>query len=124
MRRQRQPRSSSLKTSNFHMPDHIVGSAAYREIGHWHDPCNKRPDMRDRNAVAARVRRAFLKFEIYTDEGGVYHWQLLASDGQVMATSTESYARSEDVHRAIIALQASIPVARIVDGVVSNRSTS
>ena len=80
--------------------------------------------MRDHDAVAARVRRAFLKFEIYTDEVGVYRWRLLASDGQLMATSKERYARSEDVHRAIIALQASIPVARIVDGSVANRSTS
>ena len=64
-----------------------------------------------------------MKFEIYTDEG-TYRWRLLASDGQVMATSRESYARSEDVHRAIIALQASIPVARIVDGSIANRSTS
>ena len=69
------------------------------------------------------MRRTFLKFEIYTDEG-VYRWRLLASDSQVMATSRESYARSEDVHRAIVALQASIPVARIVDGSIANRSTS
>ena len=80
--------------------------------------------MRDHEAVAARVRRAFLKFEIYTDEDDTYHWRLLASDGQVMATSRESYAHREDVRRAIVALQASIPVARIVDGPVANRSTS
>jgi hypothetical protein len=80
--------------------------------------------MRDSDADATRVRRAFLKFEIYTDEVGVYRWRLLASDGQVMATSRESYARSEDVRRAIIALQASIPVARIVDGSVATRSTA
>ena len=79
--------------------------------------------MRDHETDAARVRRAFVKFEIYKDEVGAYRWRLLASDGQVMATSRESYARSEDVHRAIVALQASIPVARIVDGSAS-RSTS
>lgn len=65
-----------------------------------------------------------MKFEIYTDEGVTYRWRLLASDGQVMATSRKSYARSEDVHFAIVALQASIPVARIVDGSIVNRSTS
>lgn len=65
----------------------------------------------------------FLKFEIYTNATGVYHWRLLASDGQLMATSRESYPRSEDVHSAIIALQASIPVAQIVDGSVANRTT-
>ena len=65
-----------------------------------------------------------MKFEIYTDEGGTYYWRLLASDGQVMATSKKSYVRREDAHHAIIALQASIPVARIVDGVIAHRSTS
>lgn len=80
--------------------------------------------MRDRNADAARVRRLFVKFEIYMDDASIYHWRLLASDGQVMATSRESYPRREDVHRAIIALQASIPVARIVDEPIACRSTS
>ena len=80
--------------------------------------------MRDHAAVIARVRRAFLKFEIYTDEVGAYRWRLLASDGQVMATSKESYPGHEDVRRAIVALQASIPVARIVDGLVAERSTA
>lgn len=65
-----------------------------------------------------------MKFEIYTDDGVMYRWRLLASGGQLLATSRESYARSEDVRRAIIALQASIPVARIVDGSIANRSTS
>ena len=74
------------------------------------------PSMRNDDAGAARIRRVFLKFEIYTDEVGVYRWRLLASDGQVMATSRGSYERSENVRHAIIALQASIPVARIVDG--------
>ena len=80
--------------------------------------------MRDPNADAARVRKVFVKFEIYMDEASIYHWRLLASDGQVMATSKETYLRREDVRRAIVALQASIPVARIVDGVVADRSTS
>ena len=80
--------------------------------------------MRGHDADAARVRRAFLKFEICTDDGGTYHWRLLASDGQVMATSKKSYAHREDVRHAIVALQASIPVARIVDGVITNGSTS
>jgi len=65
-----------------------------------------------------------LKFEIYTDEANVYRWRLLAADGRVMATSREGYVRSEDVHHAIVALQASIPVARIVDGSIITRSAS
>jgi uncharacterized protein YegP (UPF0339 family) len=80
--------------------------------------------MRDRDAGAARVRRSFLRFEIYMDETGKYRWKLLASDGQVMATSRESYALREEVRRAIIALQASIPVARIVDGLTADRSST
>ena len=80
--------------------------------------------MRNQDADAARVRRAFVKFEIYMDDANIYHWRLLASDGQIMATSRESYPRREDVHRAIIALQASIPVARIVDCPVADRRTA
>jgi uncharacterized protein YegP (UPF0339 family) len=81
--------------------------------------------MRDDDAGAARVRRTFLKFEIYMDETGAYRWRLLASDGQVMATSKESYPHREDVRRAVIALQASIPVARIVDDrAVTDRSST
>lgn len=70
--------------------------------------------MRDRVAR----QEGFLKFEIYTDESGACRWRLLASDGQLMATSKETYTRSEDVRRAIVALQASIPVARIVERVI------
>ena len=122
--RQRQPRSSSLNTSNFHMPEDIDRCLTPREIGHWHVPCNQGPDMRDPDSDAARVRRFFVKFEIYMDDAGIHHWRLLASDGQVMATSKESYPRREDVRRAIIALQASIPVARIVDGPIIDRRTA
>jgi len=59
-----------------------------------------------------------LRFEIYA-ETAVYRWRLLASDGQMMATSSESYARREDARRAIVALQASIPIARIIDSPVT-----
>ena len=55
-----------------------------------------------------------MRFEIYADAEGTYRWNLLASDGQVMATSRDTYPSPEDVRRAVVALQASIPVARIV----------
>lgn len=71
--------------------------------------------MRDHDVGAARVRRAFLRFEIYTETTDVYRWRLLASDGQEMASSITSYPSRDDVRRAIVALQASIPVARIVE---------
>ena len=65
-----------------------------------------------------------MKFEIYQDEAGDYRWRLLASDGQIMATSRESYGRRDYVRHAIVALQASIPVARIDDGLTAqDRST-
>ena len=60
-----------------------------------------------------------MKFEIYADEAGDFRWRLLASDGQIMATSRESYARRDHVRHAIVALQASIPVARIDDGLIA-----
>ena len=56
-----------------------------------------------------------MRFEIYVEDDNAYRWSLVASDGQVMASSRQSYRRREDVRRAIVALQASIPVARIVD---------
>ena len=55
-----------------------------------------------------------MRFEICADETGAYRWNLLASDGQLMATSREAYFQREDARRAVVALQASIPVARIV----------
>ena len=65
-----------------------------------------------------------MKFEIYQDETGAFRWRLLASDGQVMATSRQSYSRRDYVRHAIVALQASIPVARIDDGIpTADRST-
>lgn len=105
------------------MPEHIGRYVRHREIGHWHVPCNQSLSTLDDENREPLVREDLLKFEIYTDEGGIYRWRLLASDGQVMATSKESYRRSEDVRRAIVALQASIPVARIVDGSITPRST-
>jgi uncharacterized protein YegP (UPF0339 family) len=63
-----------------------------------------------------------VKFEIVL-EGGRYRWRLRASDGQRMADSSESYSRPEDVQCAIVALQASIPVATIVGGITAEGST-
>lgn len=55
-----------------------------------------------------------MKFQIYSDKTRGYCWRLLASNGQLVATSDEGYMHREDVRHAIIALQASIPVATIV----------
>lgn len=65
-----------------------------------------------------------MKFEIYMDDRGFYHWRLLAYGGSVLALSKESYVDREVAHRAIVALQASIPVARIVDDAPFQRGAS
>ena len=80
--------------------------------------------MRDQGTKAARVRRVFVRFEIYADIEGGYRWNLVASDGQVMATSRDMYQRREDARRVVVALQASIPVARIVDDATSHLETA
>lgn len=56
-----------------------------------------------------------MRFEIYKDKASEFRWRLRATDGQVVAHSGESFAQREDVHRAIIALQASVITARIAD---------
>lgn len=57
-----------------------------------------------------------MRFEIYREDTGTYRWRLLASDGQLMATSKDRFAHHEEVKNAVVALQASIPIAKIVDG--------
>jgi len=64
-----------------------------------------------------------MKFEIYEETDGSYRWLLIASDGQLMASSKESYACLKDARRVVIGLQASIPVARIVDEAVDKASS-
>lgn len=61
------------------------------------------------------IRRTIMTFQVYKDKTGEFRWRLLASNGQNMASSGEGYTRREDAHRALVALQASIPVATIVD---------
>ena len=63
-----------------------------------------------------------MKFEIFLEDGR-YRWRLRASDGQRMADSSESYTCPEDVQRAIVALQASIPVAKIVGWITAEGTT-
>jgi uncharacterized protein YegP (UPF0339 family) len=55
----------------------------------------------------------------------MYRWQLRTSDGEVIATSMESFMFREDAHSAVVVLQAAIPMARIIDGkAAENRSPS
>ena len=68
------------------------------------------------STLGRRVKEQYRRFEVYEDTlSSEFRWRLLASDGQVVADSGESYRRREDVHRAIVALQASVITARIAD---------
>lgn len=89
-------------------------------VGIQHDLDNSEMVIELRNCVCGStlgrlMRRTGMKFQVYKDMAGEYRWRLLASNGQSVASSGEGYTRREDVHRAIVALQASIPVATIVD---------
>lgn len=66
------------------------------------------------STLSRRVQEEAMRFEIYQDNAA-FRWRLLASNGQVIANSGEIYARREDVHHAIVALQASVITARIAD---------
>lgn len=58
-----------------------------------------------------------MKFEIYSDTTGTYRWRLLAANGDLVATAKETYTRNADAQRAVTALQLSVFIAKIVDGV-------
>ena len=40
------------------------------------------------------------KFEIYADAGGSFRWRLLAANGQIVASSGESFASKANAIRA------------------------
>jgi uncharacterized protein YegP (UPF0339 family) len=41
-----------------------------------------------------------MKFEIYADASGAYRWRLRASNGQIIASSGESFASKANATRA------------------------
>jgi len=41
-----------------------------------------------------------LKFEIYADQAGKYRWRLVASNGQIVAASGESFASKANAKTA------------------------
>jgi uncharacterized protein YegP (UPF0339 family) len=41
-----------------------------------------------------------MKLETYKDNGGRYHWRLVADDGTAVAASSATYASREDAHGA------------------------
>jgi uncharacterized protein YegP (UPF0339 family) len=41
-----------------------------------------------------------MKLETYQDNGGRYHWRLLATDGTAVAGSLDTYATRDDARNA------------------------
>lgn len=55
------------------------------------------------------------KFEIYTDSGGAYRWRLKAANGQVVASSGESFASEANARAAAENVKANAGSADVVD---------
>ncbi len=56
-----------------------------------------------------------MKFEIYADAGGHYRWRLVASNGQIIASSGESFASKANATRAAENVRDHAASATIVD---------
>jgi len=51
------------------------------------------------------------KFEVFADASGSYRWRLLASNGEKIATSGESFASRENAVRAAKTVKSTAPGA-------------
>jgi uncharacterized protein YegP (UPF0339 family) len=56
-----------------------------------------------------------MKFEVYADAGGHYRWRLVSSNGQVVASSGESFASKANATRAAENVKANAGSASIVE---------
>lgn len=56
-----------------------------------------------------------MKFEVYADSGGKYRWRLRASNGQVVATSGESFASKANAKAAAENIKARAGDADVVE---------
>ena len=56
-----------------------------------------------------------MKFEIYADASGSYRWRLVASNGQTVASSGESFASKANARRAAETVKANAGKAEIVE---------
>jgi uncharacterized protein YegP (UPF0339 family) len=56
-----------------------------------------------------------MKFEIYADAGGSYRWRLVASNGQTIATSGESFSSKANATRAAENVRDNAGAATVVD---------
>lgn len=53
------------------------------------------------------------KFEVYADAAGQYRWRLIASNGQKIASSGESFYNREDARRAAQTVKVTAPNATV-----------
>jgi uncharacterized protein len=56
-----------------------------------------------------------MKFEIYADAGGNYRWRLVASNGQTVASSGESFDSKYNARRAAENVKENAGTADIVE---------
>jgi len=56
-----------------------------------------------------------MKFHIYADSAGNYRWRLVASNGQTVASSGESFDSKSNARRAAENVKASAGTAEIVE---------
>ena len=56
-----------------------------------------------------------MKFEIYADASGSYRWRLVASNGQTVASSGESFASKASARRAAENVKENAGTAEIVE---------
>jgi hypothetical protein len=56
-----------------------------------------------------------MRFEIYADASGSYRWRLVASNGQTVASSGESFASKANARRAAENVKDNAGTAEIVE---------
>jgi uncharacterized protein YegP (UPF0339 family) len=56
-----------------------------------------------------------MKFEIYADSSGQYRWRLRAGNGQIVATSGESFASKSNAREAAENVKARAGAAEVVE---------
>ena len=56
-----------------------------------------------------------MKFEIYADSGGQYRWRLRSSNGQIVATSGESFSSKANARAAAENVKARAGTAEVVE---------
>lgn len=55
------------------------------------------------------------KFTLYRDKSGEYRWRFVATNGQIIATASEGYARKADCMHGIELIKSLSPDAPVVE---------